>query len=57
MSLELRFAGPEDAGEIVALVRELAEYERLLDQMSADEAQLRKTLFGPRTAAVATARR
>lgn len=51
MSLELRFAGPTDAAEIFALVRELAEYERLLDHMAADERQLRETLFSGRKVA------
>ena len=36
---------------ILSFVRKLAEYERLSSKVSADEEQLRKSLFGPRPAA------
>ena len=36
---------------ILALIRELAEFERLLHEVVADEASLRAQLFGPRPAA------
>jgi GNAT superfamily N-acetyltransferase len=44
----IRFAQPADCGQIVAFIRELAEYERMLDQCVSDEAALRAALFGPR---------
>jgi GNAT superfamily N-acetyltransferase len=49
--LDIRFAVPEDAGVILAFIRELAEYERLLHEVVADEAALRATLFGVKPAA------
>ena len=45
--LVLRPARADDAPLILALVRELAEYERAPDQCHATEAALRETLFGP----------
>ena len=42
----VRPAGPADAGTILALVRELAEYERLADEVVADEAAIRDALAG-----------
>jgi GNAT superfamily N-acetyltransferase len=51
MSLEIRFAVPDDSATILAFIRELAEYERLLDQVTADEAAIRATLFGVHRAA------
>jgi GNAT superfamily N-acetyltransferase len=42
----LRPARPSDVPEILALVRELAEYERAADQVAADEEQLLAVLFG-----------
>jgi GNAT superfamily N-acetyltransferase len=46
--LVIRFAVPEDAATILELIRDLAEYERLLDEVVADEAAIRSTLFGVR---------
>jgi GNAT superfamily N-acetyltransferase len=43
--LVLRPAAPADAALILALVRELAEYERLSHEVVADEASLRAALF------------
>jgi len=40
-------AGPDDAPVLLALIKELAAYERLSDQVSASENLLRQTLFGP----------
>lgn len=40
-------AGEEDVGEISSMLRELAEYEGLLDQLEADEDSIREALFGP----------
>lgn len=47
----LRFATIEDVPTILGFIRELAEYERLSDEVSADEATLRETLFGDRRVA------
>ena len=47
-AFEIRFATPADVQAILGLIRELAEYERLLDQVVADEASLQRALFGER---------
>lgn len=44
----LREAAPDDLSAIVALIYELADYEKLRDQCHADEASLREHLFGER---------
>jgi len=44
----IRPATPEDVPLIGELIRELAEYERLADQVVFTEASLRQQLFGPR---------
>lgn len=44
----VRAAGPEDVPTIAALIRALAEYERLAHEVVLDEGQLRAHLFGPR---------
>jgi GNAT superfamily N-acetyltransferase len=46
-----RFASREDVPVLLALIRELAEFEHLLDQMRADEATLTDELFGARRVA------
>jgi GNAT superfamily N-acetyltransferase len=46
-------ATEQDVPVILELIRGLAEYERLSDQCTATEEQLRETLFGPRPAAEA----
>ena len=46
-ALALRPARADDAPLVLALVRELAEYERAPDECRATEAALRETLFGP----------
>lgn len=43
---KLRFARPGDEGLILAFIRELAEYEKLSDEVVADETLLRQHLFG-----------
>jgi GNAT superfamily N-acetyltransferase len=43
----VRPARPEDAALILALVRELAEYERLLHECEATQADIAAALFGP----------
>jgi GNAT superfamily N-acetyltransferase len=47
-ALRLRPADIADVPTILRLIRGLAEYERLLDECVATEAQLRDTLFGDR---------
>jgi GNAT superfamily N-acetyltransferase len=42
---------PEDVPEILALIKELAEFERALDEVHATEDALLATLFGERPAA------
>lgn len=46
MTITIRPAGPGDESEIVAMVRELAEFEHALDQCAVTETQLRQALFG-----------
>jgi len=55
--LSIAPARPADAGLIVALVRELAAYERLLDQVVLTEADVLRDLFGPRAYAEAVVAR
>jgi GNAT superfamily N-acetyltransferase len=43
----IRPAAPADVPEILAMIRELAEYERALNEAVATEEQLREALFGP----------
>ena len=45
MSLVIRQARPEDTALILQMIRELADFEKLLDQVVADEAILRQSLF------------
>ncbi|MFB7503894.1 GNAT family N-acetyltransferase [Streptomyces broussonetiae] len=49
----IRAATPADVPVIHALIRELAEYEKCVDQARASEEQLREALFGARPAAYA----
>lgn len=51
--LQIRPAGVEDAALLLRLIRELAEYEKLLHEVTATEEDLRRTLFGPRPSAEA----
>jgi len=44
----LREASAGDLSDVLRLVRGLAEYERLLDRMTATEADFERLLFGPR---------
>ena len=43
---EIRHAGKKDVGMIHSLIRDLAEYEKMLDEMVATEELLEKHLFG-----------
>lgn len=47
----LHLARPDDVAEIVAFIRELAEYEKLPHEMVATEESIDKWLFGQRPAA------
>ncbi|GAA1939299.1 GNAT family N-acetyltransferase [Streptomyces durmitorensis] len=49
----IRSATPDDVPLIHAMVRDLAEYEKALDEARATEEQLREALFGERPAAFA----
>ncbi|MDX1723089.1 MAG: GNAT family N-acetyltransferase [Pseudomonas sp.] len=46
--LHIRSAQPDDVGLIIGFIRELAEYEKLSDQVVADPAQMLEHLFGAR---------
>lgn len=46
----IRFATPKDTREILRLIRELAEYEKLSDMAVGTAAQLERSLFGARPA-------
>ena len=48
MSITIQPATPDDIPAILALIRELAEYEKLSDRVSATTDSLRRDLFGPR---------
>lgn len=48
MTATIRTAQPDDCETIASLIRELADYERLLDQVKATGEDLRRNLFGPR---------
>lgn len=48
MTIRIEPATPADLPTILQLVRELAEFERLLHEVTATEAQLRDELFGPK---------
>lgn len=47
MSIKVRPARPGEAALVLGFIRELADYERLLDQVEADEAAIDALLFGP----------
>jgi GNAT superfamily N-acetyltransferase len=49
----IRPARPQDVPQIHRLIRELAEYEKSLDQVTATEEDLRRALFGDRPAVFA----
>jgi GNAT superfamily N-acetyltransferase len=49
-AFEIRAARPGDEAAIVEMIRELAEYERLLDEVVITPGQLREHLFGERPA-------
>lgn len=45
--LKIRPASEEDVSLILSLIKELAEYEKLSDEVTASEDSLRQSLFGP----------
>jgi hypothetical protein len=49
--VRIRFASRADVPVVLALIRELAEFELLLDQVAADETTLAEELFGARKVA------
>ena len=48
MALEIREATVADAGLILEFIRALADYERLLHEVEANEGDIVRDLFGPR---------
>lgn len=51
MTIRITPATPADVPMILQLIRELAEFERLLHEVQATEEQLTQQLFGPRPSA------
>jgi GNAT superfamily N-acetyltransferase len=49
--MQIRLAIVEDVPVILGFIRDLAEYEKLIDSVVADEEALRNSLFGERRAA------
>jgi GNAT superfamily N-acetyltransferase len=47
-SIRVRAAGPEDVPQVLALIRALADYEKLSHEVVATEAQLGEALFSAR---------
>ena len=52
MEMTFRYAEEKDCGLILQFIRQLAEYEKLLDQVIADEALLKEQLFEKQQAEV-----
>jgi len=50
--LTLRFAEPRDVSLILEFIKELAEYEKMLDEVTATEDVIRESLFERKTAEV-----
>ena len=50
----IRDASVEDLGDVAALIRALADYERMADEVEWDLDQLGATLFGPDAAVIGT---
>jgi GNAT superfamily N-acetyltransferase len=56
MSLTIRTATPDDVALILTFIRSLAEFEKLLHEVDANEEKLRRTLFPTAGAAAAECR-
>jgi GNAT superfamily N-acetyltransferase len=56
-AFEIRPAGPGDVPALLAMIKELAAYERLADRVVGDEARLRESLFERRAAEALIAER
>ncbi len=56
-TIQITAATPQDTPTILTLIRELAEFERLLDQVTTTEEQLHDALFLRRAAEVVLARK
>lgn len=52
MSVDFRFAAIEDTGRILDFIKQLAEYEKMQDEVVADEALLREWIFEKKKAEV-----
>jgi GNAT superfamily N-acetyltransferase len=50
-TVRIEGATADDVGDVLSMIRSLAEYERLADQVVATEDGLRESLFGPNPAA------
>ena len=50
-SIRIRAAEPQDAALVLSFIRDLAEFEKLSDQVVATEEDIRRELFGPRPSA------
>lgn len=48
-NFHIEVARPEDCGVILSFIRDLAEYEHLLDQVVATEDDIRRELFGEKS--------
>jgi len=46
-TLNIQDATEEDVPLVLTFIRELAQFERVVERVSATEEQLRATLFGP----------
>src|SRR4051794_38159546 len=51
VTVTIRDAEPDDLAEVVAMIRALAEFERLTDEVVFDEREMARHLFGPDPAA------
>ena len=47
---KIRKAGPEDVGLVLSFIRQLAEYEKMLEEVTADEQTLYHSMFVKRAA-------
>ncbi len=45
--LTIKKAGPEDAGLLLEMIKKLADYEKMSDEVTATEEMIRENVFGP----------